>query len=155
MAEQKWTKEPWETCILPNDSEWGVHAPNHPDAKKSGAPAPHHMSHGITICRGMTGPNRKPNAERIAECVNALAGIEDPEAFVKSAAEQDKRIADIEAEINERQFKLERWAVELREQTERIAKLETMMEEVLEVGDRLYRDEVDSQCDWEKMRGWE
>jgi hypothetical protein len=39
----------------------------------------------LTRYSGVPGAEDKANAERIVACVNALKGIEDPEAFVKAA----------------------------------------------------------------------
>jgi hypothetical protein len=59
---ENFTPGPWETCRVATDmNEWGVHAPEHPKAIKSGKEPPEHMAHAITICRGMTGPNRIAN----------------------------------------------------------------------------------------------
>lgn len=64
------TSGPWELCgfgrqhpdALPN--EVGVFAPNHPDSRR----LEDGTWHGITICRGMTGPAAYDNATLIA-CV--------------------------------------------------------------------------------------
>ena len=78
-----WTKEPWETCAFSDTkAEWGIHAPEHPDARKNDKEPPYHMEHAVTICRGMTGPAREANAERIIACVNACAGMADPAAEI-------------------------------------------------------------------------
>lgn len=44
------------------------------------------------------GDNAAENASRAAECYNALAGIEDPAAFVEKAREQAAYIQRLEAE---------------------------------------------------------
>jgi len=66
---QGWTKEPWKTeedghgwmDILGSETE------------------PKYGEKRVAIALG------EPNAKRISKCVNALVGIEDPEAFVKAA----------------------------------------------------------------------
>lgn len=70
------TPGPWEVCkfgpehpdALPG--EVGVFAPNHPDStqKEDGT------WHGITICRGMTGPVNYDNATLIA-CVPEMLDV--------------------------------------------------------------------------------
>ena len=94
-----WTKEPWETCAFSDaKTEWGVHAPEHPDARKNDKEPPYHMEHAVTICRGMTGPAREANAERIASCVNACSGMADPAAEISrlraALGERGKAIRD-------------------------------------------------------------
>lgn len=59
----------WQMCRFASDhpdalpGEVGVHAPDHPDAirRPDGS-----YVHGITICRGMTGPAKYANAALIA-----------------------------------------------------------------------------------------
>jgi len=77
----KHTPLPWETCVFKdNMDEWGVHAPEHPEAIKNDKPHPNQMEHAITICRGMTGPSKKENAAFIVHACNAhddlLAALE-------------------------------------------------------------------------------
>jgi len=62
------TPGPWEICEFGKDhpdalpGEMGVFAPHHPDSqlKDDGT------WHGVTICRGMTGPAKRDNATLIA-----------------------------------------------------------------------------------------
>jgi len=62
------TPGPWEICEFSADhvdalpGEVGVYAPNHPGSyiKEDGT------WHGVTICRGMTGPAKRDNATLIA-----------------------------------------------------------------------------------------
>jgi len=64
---EKATRGPWEYCIFDDDHlEFGVHAPEHPDAKKSSLDKPWHMDHAVTVCKSMTGGKREDNAQYIA-----------------------------------------------------------------------------------------
>jgi len=64
---EKATRGPWEYCIFDDEHlEFGVHAPEHPDAVKSNLDEPWHMDHAVTVCKGMTGGKREDNAQYIA-----------------------------------------------------------------------------------------
>jgi hypothetical protein len=68
---QNWTQEPWEV------SEWYPTLGCHIDARTY---APAFESRGVGAeCLG--------NRDRIIACVNAMAGIKDPAAFVAAAWE--------------------------------------------------------------------
>lgn len=107
LTDQKHTKGIVEVCRFGIDSkEFGLHFPNHENAIKSGWPHPFHMEHGITLCRGMDGPCAEANANRIMECWNACAGIEDPttlraqlKTVTKQRDELEKGIKSIEYQV--------------------------------------------------------
>ncbi len=72
------TPGPWEVCEFSADhadalpGEVGVFAPHHPDSvqKEDGT------WHGVTICRGMTGPAKRDNATLIACAPEMLAMLQ-------------------------------------------------------------------------------
>ena len=56
------TPGPWEWWRDPSLVEDGVHGPQHPEAEyKDGV-----LVDAVTVCRGMTGPNREANAQFLA-----------------------------------------------------------------------------------------
>lgn len=71
------TPGPWEICEFGEDhpdalpGEIGVHAPKHPDAYIKGDST----WHGVTICRGMTGPAKRDNATLIACAPELLEAV--------------------------------------------------------------------------------
>jgi hypothetical protein len=91
MIEQKWTKEPWPDPVVLQDRTglWALDV------------LPTHRLRGYILA---------DDYNRAKECVNALAGIEDPSAFVKSAAEKDRHIRSLKercAELEEQARRLD------------------------------------------------
>ena len=57
------TRGPWEQCQFQFDmNEWGVHCPKHEGVTIDDGIT----NNALTICRGMTGPNRVNNSQFIA-----------------------------------------------------------------------------------------
>jgi hypothetical protein len=74
MAEQNWTPEPWEVDTVEDGPSGDVIARGMRQVGGSG------INKGIEIEMF-----EEADADRIVACVNAMAGIEDPEEFVRTA----------------------------------------------------------------------
>lgn len=61
----------------------------------------------IIPCMGMTADEVKANAERIVECVNAMAGISSPKAFMEKFKQMEDELADAQshARVMEEKYK--------------------------------------------------
>lgn len=75
------TPGPWRWCRFDREDgpEDGIDCPEHPDAYEK----PDGTFHSITVCRGMTGPNRENNA-RYLEMV-------DPQSITSLIAHTDRQ----------------------------------------------------------------
>lgn len=125
-----WTPEPW--FYVENTTENKQSGPNHPNGAFE-IHAPKETAWWITPVNLVASCNAyefysqnkntsKANAARIVSCVNALAGIENPEKFVAQAEIWETQTVEMRKKI--------------KEQDQRIASLTEQLEQASERGNR-------------------